>query len=255
MEDDKIISEFAELFGFNDETEEEESVEESQTDEEAQEEELTEEPSEEEESEEPSEEEPKNKKQSQQNYAFAELRKTNKVQANLIKDLGKAIGMDTNASVEDITAKVKELILEKQSKDSNIPIDTLRELEGLRQIVQENNELKIQNKVQAALSDLASKYSIDDDNLLAFAKELDENGRNPFVNENIDIESEYLKTHWQDIIKKEVDKALATENKRKEDVVNHSGSGVVTSNNNDGIEAKEINSVKDLDKLFNSIDL
>ena len=131
MTNDQIMSEFEELFGSETKPDEEETpaAEEpaENTDKEPEEETASgEEEKPEEESEEKPEEKPEEKseerKQSKQNYAFAELRTQNKQNEQFIRGLGKLVGLDKDASVEDIKDKIKEVLIAKEAKDNNISI-------------------------------------------------------------------------------------------------------------------------------------
>lgn len=254
-----IIAGFEELFGgASEEPEVEETVEET---EEVEETEGTEEGSEEteeteeEQSEEQPEETPEDKQKSRQNYEFARLRTENKKQANLLKNLGKAIGMDSKATVEEVAEKVNEILLQKEAKEKNIPVEIMQRLQELESIAAENTRVKIENETQKAFTNLAEKYNLESDALTAFANELAANGKNPFDGVEVDIESEYIKLHHADIVKAAVDAALNAENQRKEKVEKHAGSRVPGSSTESGDGEKKIESVADLDKYFSTLDL
>ena len=71
------------------------------------------------------------KKRRQQNYAFAEMRNKLKAKDTFIEDLAASIGLDSNLSTDEKQAKIKEAILQKQAKESGIPLETLQRLEVL----------------------------------------------------------------------------------------------------------------------------
>ena len=68
------------------------------------------------------------KKRRQQNYAFAEMRNKLKAKDTFIEDLAASIGLDSNLSTDEKQAKIKEAILQKQAKESGIPLETLQRL-------------------------------------------------------------------------------------------------------------------------------
>jgi hypothetical protein len=275
MSDNSIMSEFEELFGSNSEEDEtndsnentsiedeteDESEDESEDDENEEESEDKEESEEGDSENESDDEGDKSKKSSKgqsnrakQNYAFAELRTKAKKQENLIRSLGKVIGLDSDTPVEDVVQKVEELIIKKEAKDANVPEELYTRLKQLESMAQESEKVKREKSVSDAFIGLSEKYSLTNDELVEFASTLSENGKNPLEVNGVDIESEYLKLHQQDIINKAVQQALAAETDRQKKVEDHASSSS-KSGRDPGNEA-EIKSVSDLDKMFSELDL
>ena len=264
MTNEEIMSEFEELFGSGkpDEEETTEEIEEEQTDE-SEEENSEEETAEEQEdtSEETSdesdseEEEPvrKDTKQSKQNYAFAEQRLQIKKNEQFMRSLGKLIGFDDKASIDDIQNKIKEVLIEKEAKENNISVDLARRLDRAEELIQENDRIKLEKKVQEDFTDLIDRHNLDEAAVQEFTTYLIENGKNPMTDKNVDIEAEYLKLHYQDMINAAVTEALAKEEARKKKVEDKAASGVPKGAGDKG--DVKINSVKELDDLFANIDL
>ena len=257
MTNEEISQEFEDLFGDGAEEEEEkpeEEPEETPAEEESEDEEKSddEEESEDDSEEEKPEEKPEDKKKAKQNYAFAQQRQQIKAQETFIKNLGKLIGMD-GSSTEEIQSKVQEVLLEKQSKEQNIPVDILKRLEAAEAIVQENQAIKRQNEVQSAFADLVEKHNLTQEDVTEFTQHLIDEGKNPLEDSNVDIAAEYLKLHYDDMIQSAIADALKKEQDRKDKVDKH-GSEKVPGGGGTPDE-KKINSVKELDDLFGSMDL
>lgn len=258
MTNEEITNEFENLFG--DEAEEEETPaeepteepEETKEEEESEEEESKEEEETEEESEEKPEEKPEDKKQAKQNYAFAQQRQQIKAQEQFIKNLGRLIGME-NAKPDEIQNKIQEVLLEKQSKEQNVSVELLQRLEKAEAIIQENQEIKLRNQVQDSFAELVEKYSLGPDDADAFTQYLIENDKNPMEHPEVDIMAEYLKLHHEDLVKIAVDAALNKEKERQDKVKDKSSSPTPGGSGDPG-ESK-VETVADLDKLFNSMDL
>ncbi len=263
MTNEEITNEFETLFG----TDSDEDIEETPTDdditedseehedEESDDESGTDEESDEdkdEDSENKPEETPEDKKKAKQNYAFAQQRQQIRAQEKFIKNLGKLIGMD-DAKPEEIQNKVQEVLLAKQSKEQNIPVEILQRLENAEAIVRENQEIKLQNQVQNAFTDLVEKHSLEPEQVEEFTQYLIENGKNPMEHPEVDIAAEYLKLHHDDMVKAAVEAALNKEKERK-DKVNGKAASPTPGGGNEPGETK-IESVADLDKLFGSMDL
>lgn len=260
MTNDEIMSEFEELFGSEEKPDEEETPEEEteETDEETTEETAEEEKAEDEEesSESAPEDEPpapKDTKQSKQNYAFAEQRLQIKKNEQFVRNLGKLIGFDEKASVEEIQNKIKDVLIEKTAKENNISVDLAKRLDLAEEALQENHRIKLEKKVQEDFSELIDKHNLDEAAVNEFTTYLIDNGKNPMLDQNVDLEAEYLKLHFNDMIQAAVTEALSKEAERQKKVEEKSPSGVSKSPTDKG--EQKISSVKELDDLFANMDL
>lgn len=264
MEDDnKIIEEFEGLFGLTEEStdtdtdsEIEETVTETETETTETETESTDSETEIEtdsETETETETETDNK-QRQQNHAFAQLRTQVKQQSDLIKQLGEAIGLEKGTDVNTIADKVKEVLLLKQSKDTNIPVEFLKQFEEMKTIINENKTLKLQQDLTNSLNALSDKYALSEEELLAFTDDLIKQGKNPFDGVDVDLESEYLKLHHSEIVQKAVEDALKADKDRRKKADNHAAN-TPPGKGGDDDTVDEITTVSDLDKYFDSLAL
>lgn len=271
MTNEEIMSEFEELFGTETEPDEElipDPEETEETDPSASEEETEEEPTvdnEEPTDESEEEEEDASKDESEahhdnkpspkakQNHAFAEQRLQIKKQEQFIRSLGKLIGFDDTASIDEISDKIKEVLIEKEAKDNNISVELAKRLDKAEEVLQENDRIKTEKKVQEDFSELIDKYNLDEEGVNEFTTYLMESGRNPLIDKSVDIEYEYLKLHHNDIVQAAVQEALAKEEERRKKVEEKAASGA-PSGKSEKDETK-LNTVKDLDKYFDSLDL
>lgn len=260
MTNDEIMSEFEELFGSEEKPDEEETSEEEteETDEETTEETAEEEKAEDEEesSESAPEDEPpapKDTKQSKQNYAFAEQRLQIKKNEQFVRNLGKLIGFDEKASVEEIQNKIKDVLIEKTAKENNISVDLAKRLDLAEEALQENHRIKLEKKVQEDFLELIDKHNLDEAAVNEFTTYLRDNGKNPMLDQTVDLEAEYLKLHFNDMIQAAVTEALSKEAERRKKVEEKSPSGVSKSPTDKG--EQKISSVKELDDLFANMDL
>lgn len=272
MTNAEITAEFEELFGGGTEPDEEEvedqedSEEAEESENESEETENEEDASEDEESEEEEQEEDKSEDESgsqkktppasdkaKANHAFAEQRLQIKKNERFIRDLGKLIGFDEKASVEDIQNKIKEALIEKDAKDNNISVDLARRLDAYESDKEELARVKLEKKVQEDFSELIDRHNLDKDAVDEFTNYLIENGKNPMLDSTVDLESEYLKLHYDDMVKAAVAEALAKEAARQKKAEEKAASGVSKGASDKG-DAK-ITSVKELDDLFNGLDI
>ena len=260
MEDDnKIIEEFEGLFGLTEEstdtdTETETEVTETEVTDTETETEPTDSETENETDSETETETAADNKQKQQNHAFAQLRTQVKQQSELIKQLGEAIGLEKGTDVNTIADKVKEVLLLKQSKDTNIPVEFLKQFDEMKTIINENKTLKLQQDLTNSLNALSDKYALSEEQLLAFTDDLIKQGKNPFDGVEVDLESEYLKLHHSEIVQKAVDDALKADKDRRKKADNHAAN-TPPGKGGDDDTVEEITSVSDLDKYFDSLAL
>lgn len=265
MTNEQILSEFEELFGTEEKPDEEETTEEEteETNEDTTEETVEENNDEEEQTEDESQDEsdshdekpsaPKDTKQSKQNYAFAEQRLQIKKNEQFVRNLGKLIGFDEKASVEEIQNKIKDVLIEKTAKENNISVDLAKRLDLAEEALQENHRIKLEKKVQEDFSELIDKHNLDEAAVNEFTTYLIDNGKNPMLDQSVDLEAEYLKLHFNDMIQAAVTEALSKEADRQKKVEEKSPSSVSKSPTDKG--EQKISSVKELDDLFANIDL
>ncbi len=233
---DEELRDFEDAFGISseepEESETEEETEETETTEDQDDTEESEDSESEEETEEeeeqPEEPKPAAKKGNKQNHAFAELRNQNKKQNTVLREIGKLLGLSSDVSIDEISDKVAEALIAKESKDKGIPVETLQEIRELRNIAEENKQIKLEREVTEAFTDLVEKYNLSQEQLLEFTDYLAENNMNPLTGE---LDTKYIgpvyqQLHSEDLIKAAVDKALAADKERREKAKSKSASGV-----------------------------
>lgn len=263
--DSEIVAEFEELFGSNVPASESESQEEESQDEEQVEEESTDEPSEEEETEEESEDEDeeseddtsKKKKTEDPNVkkqreAFYKMRTQNKSYEKLFKRLGKLFDLSDSGDADEIVSKIEDAILQKEAQKENVPVDVMRRLQELESIVNQKESSDRENRVTTDLAKVGEKYGLDQDEMEAFVLELAEDGKNPLEVDGIDLESEYLKRHFDEILQAAKDEAVQQESERKDKVKDKAASGLPGKKDKSG-SANEIKSIEDLNTFLDSI--
>jgi Zn-dependent M32 family carboxypeptidase len=140
------------------------------------------------------------------NYAFGQMRQQINNLTGILGKVAKANNIEYN-NLDDLVKKMSDDAIEKMAKSQNVPVELLQKLE---QLEQNQSQWQRQTREQAAYAGfqtLTDKYSLTEDDLKAFAVELDADGKNPFV-QDINLENEYKVKHFDDILKKQVDKAV-----------------------------------------------
>lgn len=268
MTNEEITAEFENLFATENPDEEKPEEPEDQTSEEETPEETAEDNNDSEQAEDESKDESdsqketqpaEDKQQSRQNKAFAEQRiqikeqsQQIKKQTNFIKNIGKLIGYEGD-SLDEIQDKVAEALLAKQAKEQNIPVDILKRLEKAESLIQENDQIKLEKRITENFTDLIEEHNLTKEQLDEFTKYLIDNGKNPMLDPSVDLQAEYLKLHFKDMIAAAVQDAVAKEQNRQKKVEDQSPSAAPKSPASK--DDAKISTVKELDDLFANTDL
>ena len=103
--------------------------------------------------------------------------------------------------------KLNDDAINKLAQKQNIPVELLREVDALRAGQQQWQQSQREQVAYAGFQTLMTQYGLSQDDLKAFAIELDGAGRNPFT-QNINVVDEYRLRHFDDIMNKRVDAAV-----------------------------------------------
>ena len=145
--------------------------------------------------------------QSKVNAAMARMRVENSQYQKTLHQIAQALGIKENdpAKLGDVLVNMAQ---EKLAKDANVPVELYKELhttkEQLAAIQYQQNQMSAKEKFMA----VKQAYGLDDTTLLAFAKQLDDEGVNAVTNPNVDLEYEYYKRNREAIVQKRIAKAV-----------------------------------------------
>lgn len=147
------------------------------------------------------------------NRAFAELRVKTQKYEKILKSLGNLLGAQDPNDPDAILNLVQEKVLQAQAKQQNIPVELLQKLDLLEAESQERQKAALTQQALIGFQNVKNQFGLDDKGLDAFADELAQNGINPFA-QQIDLVKVYRDFHFEDIIAKEVQKAVEAERQR-----------------------------------------
>lgn len=186
------------------------------------------------------------------NYAFGQMRTELNANKALLAKLATAAGIQYTDE-NDLIAKLNDNALNQLAQRQNVPVDLLKRMETLEQ----NNaayEME-QRKTETMLSfqKLQTTYGLTNDELMAFAQELDEKGMNPFAS-RINIDATYRDLHFDEIVNKRVAAAVEEALKKSSVADTHSSTPNRSTgkgdNNGDG---KKITTVSQLSALLDGV--
>lgn len=140
------------------------------------------------------------------NFAFGQMRVKISTLEGLLGKVAKASGIEyTDAN--DLLTKLNDDAINKLAQRQNVPVELLRRMEELEQNSNAYKQQQIQNAAAVGFQTIMTDYSLTQEELKAFALELDKVGKNPFA-QPIDIVAEYKLMHYDDIINKRVEAAV-----------------------------------------------
>lgn len=186
------------------------------------------------------------------NYAFGQMRTELNANKALLAKLATAAGIQYTDE-NDLIAKLNDNALNQLAQKQNVPVDLLKRMETLEQ----NNaayEME-QRKTETMLSfqKLQTTYGLTNEELMAFAQELDEKGMNPFAS-RINIDATYRDLHFDEIVNKRVAAAVEEALKKSSVADTHSSTPNRSTgkgdNNGDG---KKITTVSQLSALLDGV--
>lgn len=248
-----ILKDFEEMFsqGQEDEDEPEDNPEDQNDDNEDLEEEI-EENQDDDEGSEDKEGKEKDNSPSKQAQAFYTLRQQVKERDKILKSIGSVIGLDDNASSDELISAIQNILVQKEAKDQGVPVEYLQRLQALESQVQEAQSIKHEAKLKDELTNLADEFELDGDALTEFVLELDKQGKNPLTNEGVDIKSEYLKLHWKGMLENAKAQAIAGETARKDKVEKKASKTPPAKAGGDPSGVDEVKTIADLDAMLDA---
>ena len=131
----------------------------------------------------------------------------------LLKSLGNLLGAQDVNDPDAILNLVQEKVLQAQAKQQNIPVELLQKLDLLEAESQARQKDALTQQALIGFQNVKNQFGLDDKGLDAFAEELAQKGINPFA-QQIDLVKVYRDFHFEDIIAKEVQKAVEAERQR-----------------------------------------
>lgn len=183
-----------------------------------------------------------------QNAAFAKLRAESAQANKLINELARALGIQENDPALR-QQKLLSMAQEKLAKDSNVPVELYKELnytkEQLAYMQAQQNQITARDKFMQ----LKTSFELSDQDLMAFAKQLDEQGISVVQDPGIDLEYHYYKMNRQALEQKRIQQAVE-EALRKSNAADTNSTTPPKQQSKGGGETPKVNSVSALDLLL-----
>lgn len=183
------------------------------------------------------------------NRAFAELRVKTQKYEKILKSLGNLLGAQDVNDPDAILNLVQEKVLQAQAKQQNIPVELLQKLDLLEAESQARQKDALMQQALIGFQNVKNQFGLDDKGLDAFAEELAQKGINPFA-QQIDLVKVYRDFHFEDIIAKEVQKAVEAERQRALKAAKESTTPGSTTGVGGGTTPSQIKTAAELENWF-----
>lgn len=188
-----------------------------------------------------------------QNSAFAQMRIQNKEQSDLLMELARATGQNPKNTME-AQQILREGLTKVVSKNRNIPEDVLREMEEDKRALAEYKQTQARQKALAGFQQVKDLHELSREDINDFADKLIENKLNPFEQE-INLVKEYRYLYFDQLMAKAKEAGVQEERARSLKAQQNSTTPSAQKGipENTGSQEAPIKSVKDLDKLLDSL--
>lgn len=186
------------------------------------------------------------------NAAFAALRSQNTQYKTLINKVATSLGIDFKDE-QELIEKLNDDALSKMAQKQNVPVELLKKMESLEADSAAFKQEQLKSAALIGFQKVKDTYKLTDDELTAFAIQLDENNLNPFVSP-VDMMKEYRNLNFDSILQKEIEAAVQEALKRDSAANNHSSKpNPKGAPPKTGASSEEVTTVKGLNDLLNTI--
>jgi hypothetical protein len=143
------------------------------------------------------------------NQAFAQMRINNRKMQNALAAVLQQHGLDPALAnnPDQLIQDAENARLEEEAKKQKVPAELLRRLTQLEQASLVNEQKRLSDAALAGFQAVKTKYNLDNKDISAFAKQLQDAGTNPFEQE-MDLDLHYRLHNLDKIIAAESQKAV-----------------------------------------------
>lgn len=192
---------------------------------------------------------------SKDNKAFAELRVKNRQATQALYGVLQKMGLDPRLASDPqaLLNFLEEQDISQQAADMKLPPELLQRMHHLEKTVQQTEAERLSNNAIAGFEAVEEQYGLSEDELRAFALQLQEDNINPFEQE-IDILREYKLRNFDAILEKERAAAVQAALSKQQTAAQHSTTPA-KSKGKSGAKpgGTEINTMAQFDQMFHQL--
>lgn len=184
-----------------------------------------------------------------QQQAFIHMRQENKRQSDLLKGVAELLGVDTHDDTKLLEA-LQYKITESQAQKQNVPVELLQRMNVLEAQNRAYHAEQRQRDLAIGMQRVMTTFNLNQEQLNKFAQDLIKEGINPLEKE-VDFVREYKLMHFDEVVNKAREDAVAAEQARAAKAANSSSKpGKKTGGPEQGADDQKVNSVRDLEAWF-----
>jgi hypothetical protein len=186
-----------------------------------------------------------------QNAAFAKMRTDNSRMQQTLMNLGKALNIENYTDPDALLNGLNQQMLALKSQQEKIPLDILQRLDNSETQLAAFQKQQLSEQASIGFQKVKDDFKLTDKQLNDFASKLATEGKNPFTTP-MDLTWEYKRLNYDDVIKQQVDAAVANALARNTKAQTQSTKpSVATGPPQTG--GKGVQSMADLDALLRQI--
>lgn len=190
---------------------------------------------------------PEPSKDDKANYAFGAMRKQISDYEQLLTKVAQATGIEFS-NPQELVNKLSDDALSKLAQKQNVPVELLQRMETLEQVNKQFESERLKQEAFTGFQAVASKYNLSQEELNAFAIQLDEAQMNPFEKQ-VDLIKEYTSRNADSIIQKAVQQAVQ-EALTRDSAANTHSSTPNQAQGNQGQSDDKISTIQGLNELL-----
>jgi len=145
--------------------------------------------------------------------AFVYLRQQNQSFKNTLKGVAEVLGIDPKTGDADLIAALQTKVTENQAQRDNVPVEMLQRLQTLEARNTEIEQKERERATLLGLQQVKTQFGLTDNDVTKFTQDLITAGKNP-LESKLNLVDEYRITHFEDIMKKATEDAVAKEQAR-----------------------------------------
>lgn len=186
-----------------------------------------------------------------QNQAFARMRTENSQMVKALRAEAELLGINPKLPADQLAAEIHKKTTEALAKKNNMDPQILSRLNELEDINARYQQQEQQKYLTNAVNTIKTKFGATDDDIMAFAQELDKEGYDPYA-KGANMVSEFITRNFDKIVKQRVDAAVKAEQERASKASSASKPSGNKGQDNSS-EATEVKSQSDFDAYMNSL--
>lgn len=188
------------------------------------------------------------------NAAFAEMRIQNRKITDALAAVLQQHGLDPALAKnpEQLIKDAEDARLEAEAKKQQVPADLLKRLTQLEKANLENERTRLTNAALAGFQAVKQKYNLSNQDISAFARQLQEAGTNPFEQE-MDLEQHYKLHNLDKIIAAETQRAVEEALRNQQSATQYSTAPSTTQGKKESSGADTIDTMAQFDRFLMSL--